>query len=1099
MKRRATLASGLTLVNASAGSGKTHRLTQEVVAAVDPNAHDGVELEGLCAVTYTRKAAGELGVRIRRALLEAGQIAHAQRLPLAYIGTVHAVCLRLIQEHAIDAGLSPEVDVVPGNELRLLSQALDWGLDPAFKKRVDDLAYHLQLRWDPQRRRTDWITPVADIMALARGNRVAPSALTEMGVRSADRLLRLLGTPERDGAALDAALLEALEKAEQGLVSLDEDTGVWRKALKEVRDARRRAERGRLKWNEWVALQKVNAAGARGPVLTPLIQVASRVDAHPELHRELRELTMGLFEAARQGLVAYQDWKRRHRVVDYVDMIDRALTLLEEPAVAAELAGRLELLAVDEVQDTSPVQLALFLRLHHLAGRSSWVGDPKQCIFEFAGADPGLMQAVTDWVEAEGGTIERLGTNYRSRPELVQICSRVFAAAFASQGLQESDVVVAAHRKATEPASELPALGVWGLAVNNKAQEACAVAEGVQRLLAAPGKTPVIDRATGKARGLRAGDVAVVSATNAEAQAIADALARRGIRAAVARTGLLVTPEGTLVEAALRRVLDTSDSLAAAELAALQAFDGLDPDAWLDARLRAEPALPAVQARLEKLDALNAIASALTPSEVLDRTMAALDAVALAARWPDAHQRIANLEALRALAASYEERCHHEHEPATLAGLLRYFGEAAEKQWVRDEEVASDDQHVSEGEHAVTIVTYHRAKGLEWPVVVLTSLDREERRDAFDVSPETDRAALDPADPLGGRWIRYWPWPFGQQQKCGLANRAAASPEGLAVAERERRERVRLLYVGFTRARDHLVLALRCNKNGYATHWLDELANERGEPLIQIPQDAPKDGKGKLQIRGLDGKPQSFPARHWELDEGPEPPARLGDGDRHVLFARPEAMSSSRAPYRIAPSRAATDWVELPNFAPLAEERFADRIPLGSSAGVSWDVVGDTLHAFFAADVPELSVTSRHERAERLLHGAKLHGLLAPEALVTASDALRTWVDRRWTGATWHREVPVSALVSTVHGVQSVSGVIDLLLETPDGVVVIDYKGFPGAASAWQQKAEELAPQLAAYARALELAGKKVLETWLCFAVGGGAVRVGRVGAGTQR
>ncbi len=201
--------------------------------------------------------------------------------------------------------------------------------------------------------------------------------------------------------------------------------------------------------------------------------------------------------------------------------------------------------------------------------------------------------------------------------------------------------------------------------------------------------------------------------------------------------------------------------------------------------------------------------------------------------------------------------------------------------------------------------------------------------------------------------------------------------------------------------------------------------------------------------------------------------------------------SQPQRPTASAPSRAATDWTELPAYAPLEDERYADRIPLGDSKGVSWDVVGDTLHAFFAADVPGLSPETRRARGERLLQGADLRKLLTPEALLKASDDLRAWIERRWPGATWHREVPVSAMVATAAGTQLVSGVIDLLLETPTGVVVIDYKSFPGAASGWRGKAAELAPQLAAYARALELAGMTVLETWLCFAVGGGAVRVG--------
>jgi ATP-dependent helicase/nuclease subunit A len=104
--------------------------------------------------------------------------------------------------------------------------------------------------------------------------------------------------------------------------------------------------------------------------------------------------------------------------------------------------------------------------------------------------------------------------------------------------------------------------------------------------------------------------------------------------------------------------------------------------------------------------------------------LGALDAAMLCARWPDRDQRLSNLDALRGLTA--------------------------------EEKIASDDQHVGAGERAVVIATYHRAKGLEWPVVVLSSLDRGDRRDAFEMCPETDRAAFDASVvPVGGspRWF----------------------------------------------------------------------------------------------------------------------------------------------------------------------------------------------------------------------------------------------------------------------------------------------------------------------------------------------------------
>src|ERR1019366_554846 len=433
MSTRKKTAERLTLVGASAGSGKTYRLTEEVAAAIAPG-EGAIDLEGLVAVTYTKRAAADLGARIRRTLVEKGAHASAQRLPLAYLGTVHAVCLRLLQEFAIDAGLSPHVDVVPGSEARLLRQALEWGLAPAFRQRVQELADHLQIRWSPMTERTDWLTPVEDVMTLARSNRIDPGALHAMGERSAEGLMALLGKPSSDGDALDATLLAALESTSRALSKIDDGVDKTCKARAYVNESLHAAKKGALHWSDWVKLSKVEPGRAGRAAVAPLIAIASRVGEHPRLHEEVRAFTLSVFAAASAGLAAYDTWKQRRRVVDFVDMIDRALTLVEQKDVADELRERIRLLVIDEFQDTSPVQLALFVRLHALADRSTWVGDRKQCIFEFAGADPTLMEALAKWVDDEGGTIQQLPMNRRSRPELVDACSHLFAAAFARHG-----------------------------------------------------------------------------------------------------------------------------------------------------------------------------------------------------------------------------------------------------------------------------------------------------------------------------------------------------------------------------------------------------------------------------------------------------------------------------------------------------------------------------------------------------------------------------------------------------------------------------------------------------------------------------------------
>lgn len=1091
----------LTIVGASAGSGKTHRLTEVVVSAVDPQRANPVSLASLVAVTYTRRAAGELATRIRRTFVAREEFDSAQQLPLAYIGTVHAVCLRLVREFALDGGLSPDVDVLPGNEGRLLQEALERGLDAGLRLRIQDLADALEIRWDNVRRRTDWITPVQDIMTLARSNRIRAEALPAMAERSARRLLELIGPPEPDGEALDADFLTALEQADRALAEIDDGQNNTRVVREHVQDALTKSRRGALLWSDWVRLQKAKPGKSAVAAVAPLNAIAGRVDRHPRLHAELREFTVAVYEAARLGLDAYDEWKRCRRVVDFVDMVDRALTLTESSEVRSELSNRLRFSVVDEFQDTSPLQLALFIRLHEIAGCSTWVGDRKQCIFEYAGADPTLMEAVTAWVRESGGVLDQLPNNWRSRPVLVEFFSQVFSTAFAEHGYPASEVHAVARREVDRELERLPPLGLWWLDAKNVEADMEAIANGVQRLLDDPRATPVLDPITKEVRNLEPGDICVLVATNAEAEMLAAALATRRVNAGIARAGVLSTPEGVLVTAGLRYLLDRRDSLSAAQIDALTGFDGQTPDAWLGGLISTnlerqhavergdEPASPVRSIRVSKLDALRPDTDALAPAEILDRILSELDIAGCAARWPDPNQRLGNIDALRGLAAEYEEWCARQREAATLAGLLRFFELSKQPVLVRDEELASDNQHVTAGRQTITISTYHRSKGLEWPVVILASLDRDARRDAFEVCPETDGAAFDASDPLQNRWIRYWPEPFGLQKKSGISALVAASPEGTAVAAREARERIRLLYVGFTRARDHLILAARIGKRGPKIGWLDGLCDGRGEPLLAFPRDVPPSEETNLGVHGDDGTVRQWAARHWLLS-GAMQALRPEERPRRWVVP-PDIEQSPPVPHWIAPSRAATDWPELATLSVVELASTNARLPLGSHKGVEWDVIGDTLHRFLAADIPGLPAQQRLDIARRLLASSDLLTILTPESLLKSGDSLRSWVDSRWPTAIWQRETSIDAVVATSRGRRRIRGTIDLLLDTPQGAVIVDHKTYPGAMNTWSDRAAAFAPQLAAYSEALRAAGRTVSECWISFAIAGGVVRLG--------
>jgi ATP-dependent helicase/nuclease subunit A len=737
--RQPRAAEGLCVVGASAGSGKTHHLTQVVVEALEGRQASPLDVENLVAVTYTTRAAAELRSRIRQTLVRQGASENALRLPLARLGTVHAVCLSWIQDFAIDTGLPPGVQVLPddgGVQFRCL---LEEAIPGELQGRLGKIAKGLHLNWDGTRSRTDWMWRVFELIDLARANRISPQALPEMAERSIAQMAELL--PLCSTRDLDAALLGALERAEQDLDQVDDKTKATKEVRADIKAIGRRLKNGWASWKDWATLTALTPAKKSKDLVTNVVEIAAEFEAHPRFQNEVHEMIRGVFECARVGLERYQSHKTRLRLVDYVDMLEHALGLLDRPEIAAELEGCLRLLVVDEFQDTSPIQLELFLRLHRLTRRSTWVGDRKQCIFEFAGADPQLMDSVSRWVTDNGGDSHQLPSNYRSRPELVQLCSELFARALEPHGYTREEVGVSAKRETPPELDRLPPLGIFALSTSNAEQTHAAIALGVQRLLRVPQDTPVVDRHTEKVRPLQPGDIAVLVRTNAEAEAIARELGRLRIRAALARPGLLLTPEGTLIDAAVSYLVDRTDGVASATLDALHGFGGADPDQWLAEQIRRHQerkdaaAQKKISASLAAADespeaandvspshatsgwrvALDALASQprqMSPRETVDAVLQALDVERLVLGWPDREQRSGDLDALRALADHYEESCCVTGAAASLAGMLYYFDRARQERWNGNDVRATDEQHFSQGPGAVVLCTYVTVHGV---------------------------------------------------------------------------------------------------------------------------------------------------------------------------------------------------------------------------------------------------------------------------------------------------------------------------------------------------------------------------------------------------
>jgi len=618
--------------------------------------------------------------------------------------------------------------------------------------------------------------------------------------------------------------------------------GTQKDDVPKVRNAVGRLDRGdKLPWPTWASLAKLGSTQADRHLFSDLVAAAGAHSRHPGLKVDLEAFIRGQFACVAHALEAYAAYKTERGLLDFVDQETLALSILKDPAHRPLLRERIRAVFIDELQDSSPIQLAIFSALNSIAPLGVWVGDPKQSIYGFRDADPALTAAASRQIAADtGGETSVLDVSYRSRGELTRFINDVFTPLFVRAGMREEEIHFTDYDR-KELDGLPPPLATWSITGKTKALRAAALGGAIQNLLTVSEEWP-IPLEDGQTRHIRGGDIAILCRSNINVEQLAAVLAGRGLKTAVERGGLLHTPEIELALAALRLSADGSDRLAAAELVR---FCGAD-NVWLEAVFAENPAeaLAAAIPFAERISSIRNQALTLTPAETLDAILAAPGILEVVRAWGEPEGRFDNLEALRALARTYEDQQRARRRAATVTGLCAWLGEQK-----------NSTQPESRDPEAIKILTYHGSKGLEWPIVILNDLDDTARADPFGIGIEKDNAP-NWRDPLAGRWVRYWVWPYGDQDKeIALGDASDQSTIGLAVAAAEQAERARLLYVGATRARDYLVLI----RPGGDLKWLDELPGPEGGRAVRFAENA-------VNVGGT-----SYLARHMSFGAVGEP------------------------------------------------------------------------------------------------------------------------------------------------------------------------------------------------------------------------------------
>ncbi len=1101
-------------VEAGAGTGKTTELVRRICNLVVVG---GVCLHEVAAITFTEAAAAELQSRIRvefeRRSRESADPEEVRRCLAALadadraaITTLHGFASRILGEFAVAAKLPPRIEVLDelssqlaaedrwqqfvdeiydgGNHDALLTRAilLEIALEPQylFQPSMREVAAELNQNWD-------LLGPLA------------AQPIPDIAPVDVARLLPFVERVEltmHSCTAADDKLLERLaqtvEEARQ-LLGLDSDSQV-RALLPQAKSWEKGNSFGRKEnWPDVVAARAVRAELA--------VQVRALAD------RAVQETLGGLLVLTARFVLDSAAQRRAEGGLEFHDLLVLARDLLRHHDEArAVLHQRYQHLLLDEFQDTDPIQIELALliatsiarpgtmgwtELDPTEGSLFFVGDPKQSIYRFRRADIELFLAARDRFGADGG-LARLSTNFRTVEPVLRWINALFGDRMHEVAQQQPAYEpLEAFRAADSGADHRPVLlGGPHLDAKVKAAglreaEADDVAAIIANMLAGPERWPVQDLRSKQWRPVTPADITILLPTRTSLPYLRQALEAAQVPYRLA-TGTLVydTQEVRDLIATLRAIDDPGDesSLVAALRSALYGCSDVDLFTFRQAGgrwdLRSTPP-PSLEPDHPVLSALAHLRSLreqrwwLTPSAMLARVVRERHAFLLgfgSARPADVWRRLRFL--------IDQARAFEQASGAGLRGFVEWAAmQGADGARVHEPLLPETD------EAAVQIMTIHGAKGLEFPVTILSGM----------TSLSTPRA----------HGISLLWEPMGLPQLALNKEMKTAQHQLRADIETEMdsHEKLRLFYVAATRARDHLVVSCHHRSDAGSTYaqqaW--EFATLAPDLIRVWPAPTTPTADGLVGL-GLAASP---PAPHSDGRSSPTsttPPAVLvpvptGPGLADEVLGQREAWVAARAalvqPYSTARTVSATGvvslWLEAHGHqgetTSLVEQDDdqADAVdgdgPLVRRRGRAGTAVGQAVHA--TLQVLDLSrptavaaVVRQHCAIEAIEPLVDTVERLVAAAL--ASDAVR--LAARYPH---HKELYVAA----PFGERVLEGYVDLLIETPNGLVVVDYKTDTVTSEAEiDAKLDRYELQAASYAVALEaVTGQTVRECRFVF------------------
>ncbi len=823
---------------------------------------------------------------------------------------------------------------------------------------------------------------------------------------------------------------------------------------------------GSFKWQEWVNWNKLKMAQKHFSKDSheTIQELTANLLGNSEYRKDYEKYILKTFAYAGEALDRYQEYKDEKGLLDFTDQEARLHSLIESNnEVSKYLATNYDLVVVDEFQDVSPLQLSLFVKLSQLIEENLWVGDPKQSIYAFRDADPELMQGVLNVIPRENK--DTLSESFRSRSSLINFANSTFSKSFTGSISEEDVIIKQASKKITgrdkneDSLLHIPVTFLnfeKGDVLNKPKQKETLILKVIDIIKS---ELPVYDKSQKKYRSISYGDIAILCRTNGACSELASYFTLAGIPVSASTVGLIKEAEIIFIMSLLKLLIHKDDTLAKAEVLLYSKFDG-SQESMINDRLLTNNSY-AWQDDDYYVHGLNQIRNTvlyLSPVDTISKLIAYFRLPELFTSWGNVNQRLANIDALINHAQEFQESCDRTKVACTCLGFL---------QWINNLARANDDKTGMSSGDAIQVMTYHNSKGLEWSMVFMWDLDFSLKDNFYGVNV-TKAEKFNPVEPLANRELRLTIKGFGSTTNIHAYDSLVdPSPLKIQAQQFAIEEEKRLFYVGATRTKDYLYI---CSyKNEYQ---VPDLVN----PHLNLSK--LNDGIYEDVFQWND---ESITIKKETLQINKENALETYNSGSDRLYFKKVSGRAVHESLKIIPSALPPKPdSSINNIVEIHERISIDR------EGISDSELGSLLHSLMTAYGYGLDEKGLYNLVQERLSVFEWTGNVEAIELTNSIAKFYQWLNDIYNIKSFYQELPISYVADAG---KIVDGVIDLCIETDNGMIIIDYKSFTTKdynEKAYIKKALSFSGQLSCYEDMVVKAFERpVLHTFVYFILEG--------------